>query len=230
MVRKVFILAAVAMLLPAATAMAFHPGRCEPCHVPHQSDISTTGVPLWSGAQTDTASFTNYEDPAGTMQSDTGDPAGSTLLCLSCHDGASNHSIVHDGGEDGDLSRSHPIEMTYDTDLADADGELVDPADPSPVHPLKTISEDLLAGDKMKCTSCHDVHVSGLHGGVVVAFSTVAGTPQDPYVEYEFTFDDVPHLQNIPGITYKPHHGTSKTDQENYYLRYETLCTTCHIK
>ena len=59
MVRKVFILAAVAMLLPAATAMAFHPGRCEPCHVPHQSDISTTGVPLWSGARSDVTTFIN---------------------------------------------------------------------------------------------------------------------------------------------------------------------------
>ena len=219
MVRKVFILAAVAMLLPAATAMAFHPGRCEPCHIPHMSGDSSV-VPLWSGEQTDTEVFINYT--SGSMDATTEDPAGSTLLCLACHDGASSHSIVPATDDDGDLSGTHPLEMPYTTRLANADGELVDPslAGSSPINANRTISQDLLepGTGKVKCFSCHDIHASGLHEVTVTSPGTL---------EFEF---DIPHLVNVPGIRFALSRRGDAEDEDDYYLRYEALCTTCHEK
>ena len=50
MVRKLVILAAVALLLPTATVMAFHPNDdCDNCHLVHQA-ADGDGMPLWSGA------------------------------------------------------------------------------------------------------------------------------------------------------------------------------------
>ncbi len=219
MVRKVFILVAVAMLLPAATAMAFHPGRCEPCHIPHMAGDSSV-VPLWSGEQTETEVFDNYTSDS--MDSSTDDPAGSTLLCLACHDGASRHSIVPATDDDGDLRGTHPMEMAYTTRLANADGELVDPdlAGSSPINANRTISQDLLepGTGKVKCFSCHDIHASGLHEIGVT-------TPQG--AEFEF---DLPHLVNVPGIRFGLSHNGDEEDEGDYYLRYEALCTTCHEK
>ncbi len=219
MTRKVLILAVVAMLLPAATAMAFHPNPdCDRCHVPHQSktDQGAMGMPLWNPeTATDEVSLTVYD--SWYMQAAPGDPTGSTLLCLSCHDGTGGLGIVHDGGEQGDLSRSHPIEFVYDGALAALDQELVDPdtqGSSTLVGGKGTISEDLLFGDggKMKCTSCHEIHENGLHDSVF-----------DEGTRFEVTMD-MPHLQPIPGIrmTYSSYSG--------YRLWYGDLCLTCHIK
>ena len=221
MVRKVFILAAVAMLLPTATVMAYHPSKnCDTCHLVHQAG-EMDGMPLWSGKSPDVLpTFINYPS-GGTMDASPGDPAGSTLLCLSCHDGTGSHGVVHDGGEDGDLSRSHPIEFIYNGGLAALDGELVDPDTPGSsllVGGKGTISEDLLFGGKMKCSSCHEVHVNGLHEQVF----DPEDTPEDP--EDDVT-QGMPHLQPIPGIEW-----TWSSHSSSYRLRYGALCTTCHIK
>ncbi len=225
MIRKVLILAAVAMLLPAATTMAFHPGRCEPCHIPHMSYEDPAGeIPLWSGAKTAVEVFQNYD--SDTMDADTSDPVGSTLLCLACHDGTednSRHTIVPEGGDGpGDLSSNHPLEFAYTTALATTDGELVDPneAGSSPINPAHTIADDMLQAVtlKVKCYSCHEIHANGLH-------ETTATTPGG--TEYDF---NMPHLVNIPGIEFKAGHGTNKELEESYSLRYEALCTACHEK
>ena len=69
-----------------------------------------------------------------------------------------------------DLSNDHPISMTYDTDLALADGELLDPAvsphieiravgvrPPVPLEPTGPAGEG-----QVQCGSCHDPHVVDL--------------------------------------------------------------------
>jgi hypothetical protein len=69
-----------------------------------------------------------------------------------------------------DLSNDHPISMTYDTDLALADGELLDPAvsphidiravgvrPPVPLEPTGPGGEG-----QVQCGSCHDPHVVDL--------------------------------------------------------------------
>jgi len=94
-----------------------------------------------------------------------------------------------------DLHNTHPISFTYDAALAAADGELENPTtykigDPktaltlsvAPVPsswsgtPLtgKTIAEAMLPGNKMECTSCHDVHKqegSAPSSGILVRIS-----------------------------------------------------------
>ena len=56
-----------------------------------------------------------------------------------------------------DLSNDHPISFTYDAALAIADVGLFDPA--ATASGLGgTITTDMLFGNKMQCTSCHNPH------------------------------------------------------------------------
>ena len=104
------------------------------------------------------------------MQAAVGDPAGVSLLCLSCHDGVT--ALDSFGGTAGtvplsgsanvglDLSNDHPISITYNAALVALDSELHDPT-------LTTsglganIDDDMLEGagnNLLECSSCHDVH------------------------------------------------------------------------
>ena len=93
-----------------------------------------------------------------------GQPSGRSKLCLSCHDGANPKYLwmseeIKFGSED--LANSHPISFVYDSSLVAADGALKDPAEASTLG--GTIFEDLLDEDsKVQCSSCHDVHTSGV--------------------------------------------------------------------
>ena len=101
-----------------------------------------------------------------------------SLLCMSCHDGtvsvvsmynppnsgvgavtpiagrilASGFIDPASGGYIGTvLTDDHPVNFTYNTALATADGGLNDPA----VTPAVSA---LLIGGQVQCSSCHDVH------------------------------------------------------------------------
>jgi predicted CXXCH cytochrome family protein len=66
----------------------------------------------------------------------------------------------HTFGSD-ELANSHPISFVYDSALATLDGALKDPSEASTLG--STIATDLLDPDsKMQCSSCHDVHTSGV--------------------------------------------------------------------
>jgi hypothetical protein len=118
-------------------------------------------------------------------------PGGLSRLCLSCHDGTlaignvnvlngvANPTIAIGGTPDGrmpagsgtttgftrnlgtDLSNDHPISFTYNTALANADGELRNPdgvvvgnrvvGQVKPKLPLEN--------NQMQCTTCHDPHL-----------------------------------------------------------------------
>lgn len=105
-------------------------------------------------------------------------PAGqsSSLLCMSCHDGTvsvlsmynppnagaptvtavatridGTGRIISPSNMGTSLRNDHPVNFTYNTALATADGGLKDPA----VTP--TVSR-LLVGGTVQCSSCHDVH------------------------------------------------------------------------
>jgi predicted CXXCH cytochrome family protein len=104
--------------------------------------------------------------------------APTSNLCMSCHDGTvSVASLYNDPNElagasptvtaggnvtaaglitgnpnlGTDLTDDHPINFTYDTALATADGDLNDPA----VTPAVAA---LLSGGTVQCSSCHDPH------------------------------------------------------------------------
>ncbi|MCF6283924.1 MAG: cytochrome c3 family protein [Candidatus Hydrogenedentes bacterium] len=137
---------------------------CVVCHTPHNADNTVANAPLWNHDVT-TATYTPYTSL--TLDATVGQPAGTTKLCLSCHDGTI--AVDSFGGATGtnfltggknlsiDLSDDHPISFTYDATLASADAGLFDPT--SVNSGLGgTIDADMLFGGKVECSSCHDVH------------------------------------------------------------------------
>lgn len=212
----------------AASVMAFHPDtECSRCHIPHMA-ADNSGIPLWNGAQSITYdSFTAYYE-GFKMEAEVGtSPEGSTLLCLSCHDGGTSHAMA---AAQGDMSGTHPIEFIYDAALATADGELMNPdtTNSGVVGSSKTITYDLTSNGIVNCVSCHDIHIQGLHG-VTVQVGTTDDTGNAITTELEF---DIPHLKNIPGIewSYNSRLSLPRTDPSAYQLKYSVLCRTCHIK
>lgn len=147
---------------------------CVACHTPHNADISVTDAPLWNHALT-TKVFDLYDSPTFDGRSTITQPTGSSVLCLSCHDGTV--AIDSFGGGSGsvfmqgkkavgadELTNDHPISFTYDTSLAETDGALWDPASTEVIvgggDKTKSglISEVMLANNQLQCSSCHDVH------------------------------------------------------------------------
>jgi predicted CXXCH cytochrome family protein len=137
---------------------------CVFCHIPHNS--SPLG-PLWNREDTG-QNYTPYS--SSTTDALPGQPTGSSLLCLSCHDGtialgdllSRDTDVTMTGGvttipeEDRsnlstDLSDDHPISFDYDEALAGSDGSLVSPA-------LLTDAVRLDVNGQLQCTSCHDPH------------------------------------------------------------------------
>ena len=142
---------------------------CSPCHTPHASAVQT--APLWNHAIS-TQSFTMYtsavpgSDLDGTVDAD---PSGTSLLCLSCHDGVTDMSDFGGSTPTGTdqmtgsavlgitLTSTHPIGITYNDTTASADGALHDPT--VALSGLGgTITADMLVSGKVECSSCHDVH------------------------------------------------------------------------
>lgn len=226
MKRQVMMLVALVMILPIATVMAFHPTTtsCNTCHVTHNSQGGD--IPLWSGKSIVGATFLTYESDTFDGEDTIGDPTGSTLLCLACHDQSGGHypSI---NAVSGDLRFSHPVDFVYDDNLVGDDDELRLPSTDTVIRSDGeggTIAEELLGDDKVKCISCHDVHVQGLHGDTNEDLPDIPlGDDDKPIGNY-----DIPHLQDIDGIEYTAR-GSSPAFSA-FSLKYGALCITCHIK
>ncbi len=148
---------------------------CVFCHTPHQS--GTNVDPLWNHTLSTVTSYGVYSSSTlNATPTDIGGGSAVSNLCMSCHDGTvAVHSLYNEPNEVGtitltsggnvdsngfmtgtpnlgtDLTNDHPINFTYDTALANADGELVDPATNSTVA-------GLLFSGTVQCASCHDPH------------------------------------------------------------------------
>jgi len=137
---------------------------CYFCHTPH---TLKPVAPAWDRNQS-AILYTPYWSP--TLEANVGQPTGTSKVCLSCHDGTIAQASIPDPLDPGghrigpfrlsqranlssDLSDDHPISFVYDSALAAADGELVDPM---------LLPEQILldSNNEMQCTSCHDPHVS----------------------------------------------------------------------
>ncbi|MFC2082228.1 cytochrome c3 family protein [Bacteroidota bacterium] len=135
---------------------------CIFCHTPHNSNPSK---PLWN--RTDPGiSYTIYN--SSTVEASIGQPDGSSILCLSCHDGTialgSVSSKEYDigfnlgittlpEGESNlstDLSDDHPVSFEYNSVLATMDLQLLDPS----ALPIDVQLEE----GKLQCTTCHEPH------------------------------------------------------------------------
>ena len=131
---------------------------CIFCHTPHNS-LPTS--PLWNK---DDPGYTYTLYHSSTIQAVPGQPDGSSILCLSCHDGTTAlgnvlsrmADIDFAGGITSiptgktnmttDLADDHPISFDYTTGLAAADGHMKDPT--------AIISPVALENGRMQCTSC----------------------------------------------------------------------------
>ncbi|MFZ4546598.1 MAG: cytochrome c3 family protein [Bacteroidales bacterium] len=135
---------------------------CLFCHTPHNS---RTVAPLWN--RNDPAlTYTLYQ--SSMLNALPGQPDGTSILCLSCHDGTvalgsvlsrpSAITMTTPGGFlpsgvsnlSQNLRNDHPVSFVYDAALATADGQLKPPSGINPPVALKS--------GKVQCTSCHDPH------------------------------------------------------------------------
>jgi hypothetical protein len=162
---------------------------CAVCHTPHKADTATTAAALWNHANT-AQTYTLYSST--TLKATVAQPGATSKLCLSCHDGTvavdsfggntGTHTIASSSRRNlggAALNDDHPIGFTYDTALVTANGSLHDTSFPVTIgtSPTKTgtISNLLLYGGKMECSSCHDVHNTfavGPNGSGMVKLAT----------------------------------------------------------
>ena len=145
---------------------------CIVCHTPHFANQTVPNSPLWNHMLS-SASYQVYSST--TMDATVGQPSGMSKLCLACHDGtvaidnfgnntSGTRYIDYRADLGTNMSMTHPISFTYDTQLATTDGQLYDPA--SANSGLGgTIQKDLLFNGKLECSSCHDVHASRSNSG-----------------------------------------------------------------
>ena len=137
---------------------------CLPCHVPHNAQTGAGGesMVLWNHALT-TQTFEMYTTLAGHTS---GQPEGSSKMCLSCHDGVT--AIDNYGGNEGyfnnvripgwrstvmgtDLRDDHPIGIQYPPP-----DNLPGYKDKSTFSGVRVVPVDGV--DRVECTSCHDPH------------------------------------------------------------------------
>lgn len=138
---------------------------CVYCHTPHNASAAVPSPPLWNKVLTAT-NFTIYA--SSTIDNNTGQPEGTSLACLTCHDGtlaidaminppknySGNQGTIGGGANLGsDLSNDHPISIGYDTAL---DADFVAPATVVGTLPLFAGTQD--ATYQVECASCHNVH------------------------------------------------------------------------
>ena len=134
---------------------------CVFCHTPHNSRVV---APLWNRNDPG-LTYTLYT--SSTLNALPGQPDGTSILCLSCHDGtvalgsvlsrpsaiSMTTGIFMPSGVSNltqNLRNDHPVSFVYDAALATSDGQLKPPASITPPVGLKS--------GKVQCTSCHDPH------------------------------------------------------------------------
>lgn len=133
---------------------------CIFCHAPH--NVTPNVTPLWDHTLS-SQSYTTYT--SSTYGSGVQTPgAGSSKLCLSCHDGTVAAGLTVTKGLvtttgvmaapdilGANLSTSHPVSMTPVDD-----GSLATPLFTAPAS-TKDPAVNLVSG-KVECTTCHDPH------------------------------------------------------------------------
>lgn len=145
---------------------------CVVCHTPHNS-LVVEDAPLWNHKLTQ-SQFVTYDSPTFEGDNTIGQPTGTSVMCLSCHDGTvaldsfggGGGTTTISGSKDlgADLSNDHPISFTFDAALALADPGLFDPTvkvttiGSGEKTKTGTIDDVMLFNSKVQCPSCHDVH------------------------------------------------------------------------
>lgn len=140
---------------------------CEFCHTPHSVKPAS---PTWSRSNPGTR-YIMYDQMTSSTSNIPLDPSrqpdGTSILCLSCHDGTialgSTSNAMPPGSSSilgTDLSDDHPISFIYDATLVANDGQLKY----TPIFPVT-----LDANRKVQCASCHDPHMDTYSNFLVVS-------------------------------------------------------------
>lgn len=162
---------------------------CVFCHTPHQSTGINTD-PLWNHTLSSVLTYGVYSSiTLNATPAEIGSGTSASNLCMSCHDGtvavnslynpsndllgaqptmAAGNFITGNANLGNDLSNDHPVNFTYDTALATADGGLHNPATTVvPGYGVRTIAQVLTPGNQLQCSSCHGAHIdySGAQAG-----------------------------------------------------------------
>jgi predicted CXXCH cytochrome family protein len=162
--RKLFItllaVAVVVMLVPSVSMALDGPhdtslpgsNNCSNCHTPHNGNGTVTDAPLWGHTVTG-ETFTMYS--VNSPFTIAGSPQGTSLLCLSCHDGVTavaGGSAMTGGNVIGTvLDNDHPISVTYAATATD-------------FVALTTVqgssNVELYGGsnNQLECATCHQAH------------------------------------------------------------------------
>lgn len=161
---------------------------CVYCHTPHGGagrDRAGNRLPLWNRTTNEyTANyFTMYSSPTFDGDYTDGKPTGTSLLCLSCHDGVATLAGVTNQpygqtitfnfpslGAFGnpadlgkDLSNDHPISFEYNPTLVTDDTTrrgFKALQDPDLINSALKLTG--ASGLRLECTTCHDVHEYGM--------------------------------------------------------------------
>jgi len=220
---------------------------CEFCHTPHSIKPLT---PTWNNSNPATR-YIMYDEMISSTSNIPADPSrqpdGSSMLCLSCHDGTIAPGNVNSAMPPGsssilgtDLSDDHPISFIYDATLTASDGQLK-------YKPLFPVTLD--DNSKVQCASCHDPHVDIYHNFLVVsneysdlcfkchdrnywslsshAVSSASwnGSGINPWAHNEMSFSNV--AQNGCGSCHVMHTAGGKARLMKYALE-EKNCLDCH--
>jgi len=160
---------------------------CQPCHTPHNANLTVTAAPLWNHTLS-TATYTMFQNfGTGVAYQGLTAPDGTSALCLSCHDGSvalgsfggqtgtatigsgyTNNGVTANSGANfgTDLRNDHPISIVYDTASANKGSSFrtlttLYSTFTSPgvyTATTKAVSTKLDANLKVQCTSCHSPH------------------------------------------------------------------------
>jgi len=150
---------------------------CSFCHVAHKTGAAPEGPGylLWNHTFSSVTTYGVYQSDSmkATDLTDLGGQTTVSNLCLSCHDGTvavnsfyepisgANYQPITEGNyfmpgsaTIRDLSKTHPVNFTYNATVANEAGMLV-PASSSSVDAAGEIP---LFNGKMQCATCHDPH------------------------------------------------------------------------
>jgi len=200
---------------------------CIFCHTPHNSEPNS---PLWNRASPG-SNYVPYS--SSTALASPGQPTGSSILCLSCHDGtialgqvlSRPAPISMIGGITTmptgaarlgtDLSDDHPISFNYTTTLASQRGELVNPGS-------LTGAVKLDKAGQMQCTSCHDPH-NNSNGKFLVMQNSASALCRTCHVKNKWNETDHSTSSNTwNGVAPDPWTTTSATTVAG------NACENCH--
>lgn len=200
---------------------------CIFCHVSHHS---LPVAPLWN-RNSSGAVYTPYT--SSTAVATMGQPTGSSLLCLSCHDGTIALGEVVNGGPiqmnggtttmpagpgliGTNLSDDHPISFVFSSTISTQRGELVDPS-------TLTGAVKLDSTGQLQCTTCHDPHKDDF-GKFLVMDNRASALCEICHVKANWT--QSPHRNSIAtwnGVGNNPWPGSL------YDTVADNACRNCHV-